>query len=124
MSLTDYHAKGTDDGVWLKEISADPSWVIITADTGRQSGQGPRLPNICRELGIRHVLLGSSMHSKKSTEKASILATVWDQIAAIAERPPGTRFRVTVRTGRADDSPTINVDEIPIEKAGRKRRPN
>lgn len=97
--LSDRFAAGTKDNDWIPKLASEP-WVVVSGDRGRQSGMGPKLPDLCRETGITHILLGKSVHVKKAAEKIAILTLLWDRIVEASTDEPGSRYMVKVRLSK------------------------
>ena len=83
--------QGITDDVWLPTL-VDEKWVVITADQGRRGG--PKLPRVCRDLGITHVLIRGKLHHARQFEKARAIVLVWPELVSISDAPPGTQFRL------------------------------
>lgn len=85
---------GILDAEWLPKFqSQSEPWLVLTADLGKRSG-GKRLPDICRELGIRHVLISGKLHQKKQFDKMRAILTVWPNLKAAFNSKPGSRFKL------------------------------
>lgn len=93
-NLLDVCPSGILDPEWLPKFQdqSDP-WLIITADLGKRSG-GERLPDICRELGIRHVLLSGKLHQRRQFDKMRAIITVWPALKEAHAACPGARFKL------------------------------
>ena len=103
---------GTADRVWLQVVKAN-RWLLLTADRGK-SNRGEKLPRVCRELGVIHVVLSATLHSRTpSSEKALAVADCWSDIVEVwtnrigcghslrrRDRGPGYRL-VDLQTGKA-----------------------
>jgi hypothetical protein len=78
------------DENWVPKIAAG-GWTVISTDRGRRCG-GQRLPDICREYGVTHILLSSSLHQGKQFEKVRAVVAVWPRIIMATLSPKGSRF--------------------------------
>jgi hypothetical protein len=98
--VLDVFDQGTTDDVWVPRMAADGGWIVISSDRGRQSGLGAKLPWLCQEHKITHILLSTALHKKKSHEKVAALALIWSDIESVAAAPPGTRFKLRIRQSK------------------------
>jgi hypothetical protein len=110
--VLDVFEQGTTDDVWVPQMSKEGVWVVISSDRGRQSGLGAKLPLLCKEHKITHVLLSSALHKKKSHEKVAVLALVWAEIERAATAPPGTRFKLRLRQSKGVPGFRIALERI------------
>jgi hypothetical protein len=88
--VLDYYSQGTPDSVWIPELAKE-DWTIISADRARRAG-GPKLPLLCRQFGVTHILLSGKIHCQPQFQKIVSVATVWDDIVATRDAPRGTQF--------------------------------
>lgn len=90
---------GTKDAEWVPKISQD-EWVVISADRGK-SNRGQKLPRLCKDFGVRHVLLSNRIHELKQFAKIRAILSVWDGLFGVMNSPAGTRFLLKIHDGRA-----------------------
>ena len=90
--ITELTAAGTSDADWVAMIGHDSSWVVLTADGGKKSATGQKLPQLLRTWKIKFVLFSPKMHKLKSSEKQAILIDLWGEIQAVASAPLGSEF--------------------------------
>ena len=95
--LTDYFTKGVDDLSWISALQ-NQGWTILTADRGKKSNQR-KLPQICLEFKITHILMGSSILHIKQREKVEAIVSVWKEIKACGNAPIGSRFTLQMAPG-------------------------
>lgn len=95
--ILDFFDQKTPDNVWIPKIASDGEWIIITSDGGRQSKKGDKLPELCKEYGITHVVLSPKLHQRRAHEKISALSFVWEQITKLELEPPGCRFDLQIK---------------------------
>lgn len=112
--IVDYFSQGEKDEHWIPKLSAEGGWVVITADGGKQSKRGQKLPELCWEYGITHVVLSSTLHSKKSSEKVGILAALWSQIEPLHEMPKGSHYHLRYRTIKGKNAVVVALEEVRI----------
>ena len=93
-NLLDICPSGIQDPDWLPKFKSqsDP-WLIITGDSGKRCG-GERLPELCTELGIRHVLLSGKLNQRKQFDKFRAIMTVWPALQKAFESDAGAQFRL------------------------------
>src|SRR5688572_16364980 len=79
-SILDLYDQGTVDEVWVPELSAQKeSVIVITCDRAKRRG-GAKLPSLCQQYGLTHVLVSGKLHEKKQFEKARAVITVWSDL--------------------------------------------
>lgn len=98
--ICDYFTSGVLDNEWVPKISDEGRWIVITADAGRKSNIGGKLPDLCSEYKITHVVFSAALHNKKVQEKAGALLMVWDKIELLNTEPPGSRFKLMFSQGK------------------------
>lgn len=92
--LLDLCPSGILDLNWLPQFQDQiEPWLIITADSGKRCG-GDRLPQICGELGIRHVLLSGKLHQRRQFDKIRAVITVWPALKEAHSSAAGSRFKL------------------------------
>jgi hypothetical protein len=84
---------GTPDSQWLEALRQDPSWIVITKDAGENSAQ-EKLPLICREWGITHIVFTPGIISKGFVTQKNAIAAVWEQLFQLHRLPPGTQVKL------------------------------
>jgi hypothetical protein len=88
--LLDFFTAGTSDAVWVPKIASE-GWVVLTADRGKSSSKN-KLPGICEQFKVTHILMGSSILHLKQNQKAHAIISVWEEIKKCNEAPKGSRF--------------------------------
>ena len=98
--LMDDWTPGTPDSQWLEPLRLDRSWIVITKDAGRNSAP-EKLPLICREWGITHLVFTHGIISKGFTTQKLALSAIWEQLFLLHQLPPGTQVKLgeTTRKG-------------------------
>jgi PIN like domain len=79
----------TDD-VWVPKI-ATGGWTVITTDRAKRSSER-KLPRICFENNVTHILISAGIHGAKQFEKGRAILAVWPEVIAAANGPRGRRF--------------------------------
>lgn len=65
--------------------------IIISGDTGRDE---PRLPQVCQQKNITHIILSSSVHHATKFERARAVVMLWPKILKTFDAPPGSRYQI------------------------------
>lgn len=93
--------QGALDNEWIPRIAAEGRWVVVTADGGKRGSRGGKLPHLCQEHKVTHVVISNTIHAKKTRDKLALISEKWEQIAeAVAKAPLGTRFRLRLKPAR------------------------
>jgi len=87
--ILDFVQQGESDDVWIDKLS-ELKPVVFSRDKGRKH---PRLPQMCSDLGVTHVICTPGMQKVSSFEFARAVVRLWPEIVAAAEDAPGTRYR-------------------------------
>ena len=80
---------GVPDTDWVPTV-AGSDWLVLTCDRGKSAG--PKLPQLCRDARVTHVLISGSLHNSPQFEKARAVLVVWPALVAAASAEAGTRF--------------------------------
>jgi hypothetical protein len=99
--IKDYYKEGIKDNDWIPQLGKEGGWIVISGDRAKRANKGGKLPELCKQHGITHVLLSSTLHQKKAHEKLAALALIWNEIAALHEVPLGTRFILRYKETKA-----------------------
>lgn len=91
--LMDDWTPGTPDSQWLEALRDDPSWIVVTKDAGKNSAP-EKLPLICREWGITHVVFTAGIISKGFASQKNAIAAVWEQLFLLHRLPPGSQVKL------------------------------
>lgn len=86
--VRDLYGEGLADEVWLKKLVECDHGLVITHDRGKSSGTagGIHLPQICRDEGIAHVLVSSSIAKLTGPRKIEIMAQHWSHMQQITTK--------------------------------------
>lgn len=88
--LFQFAKSGEKDEVWIPRI-ASGNWVVISFDRGKCYG-GRKLPDICVEKGVTHILVSATTHKSNRFEKLRAILAFWPRIARAAQAEKGSRF--------------------------------
>ncbi|MHB1421905.1 MAG: PIN-like domain-containing protein [Gemmataceae bacterium] len=88
--VLDFQQQGIFDETWIPRIAAE-GWIVITADRGKRGGRskGEKLPFVCQQFGVTHILLSARVHEKTTFEKVRLLLQVWSEVADLVNAPRG-----------------------------------
>lgn len=111
MHVFDRFPPGTHDEVWVPAI-AQENWIIVSVDRGRSPG--PKLPRICSDFGVRHILLAPSAACLPQFEKARAFLRVWRDALNLAHAPAGTRAVLKIAHGSPTLDPKPGAPTAPI----------
>lgn len=98
--LTTFFAEGTKDQEWIPRLAEEGGWVVVTSDRGIKSRKLEKLPRLCVEFGLTHVLFSASLHVQPTLGKLNALKHVWMSLMSVGEAPPGSRFLLHLRSRR------------------------
>ena len=105
----------TPDEKWIPEI-ADESWVVITSDRGKRCG-GAKLPALCLEYHVTHVLLSRAVHRFSSFQRITAFTSNLNDLLACCDAPKGSRFHLRRTNSKAlANLVQVDVDIPPIKK--------
>jgi hypothetical protein len=93
---------GTPDEEWIPRLAED-GWVVITADAGKNRSSGRKLPDVCKEFRITHVIIAPGLHKRNNFCKQRAIVDNWERLLAAAEAPRGSRYSLKLSdpaTGR------------------------
>lgn len=115
--ISDFFQQGTPDNVWIPQV-AQEGWIVVSTDRGRnRPTYGGKLPVLCQESKITHILFSPKLHHCRAHEKVAALAMVWKEIEAIADAPPGSRFKLRFRVAKGGaKSVVLEKDEGTIDR--------
>lgn len=83
----------TPDSGFIKDY-AKQGYVIVTGDSAKQSGRGDKLPKICIDEGITHVLFTGRLQQRRTFDKMRAIITVWPELLEAYNASPGSRFKL------------------------------
>lgn len=86
-TVVEYFQSGIYDEIWVPQI-ADQGWIVITGDSGQGGrGKGEKLPVVCRQYGVTHVVFGRGLQQQNGFEKIRAIMIVWPEICMLPSRP-------------------------------------
>ncbi len=113
--LTNYFIPGTPDQDWIPEVK-DQGWIIVSQDKGSKGRN--KLPQICSESKITHIILTKAVGRLKQVQKANAIFSLWEDIKKCYSHPSGTRFRLKMNhAGR------FVLEKVDVRPTALRRRP-
>ena len=100
--LGDWSA-GTPDSEWLQTLRKDPTWIVITKDAGKNAAP-EKLPLICQEWGVTHVLFTGGIIQKGFLTQKNALVGVWEKLFLLHHLPPGSQVKLGEASSKGDIS--------------------
>lgn len=96
--VPDSYGSGSSDTQWLSKLSQND--IVITLDRGTHNAK-EKLPQICKVLGIRTLLLGSSLMKKKHFYKGLAVLSIWDRIFTdVIKDIQGSQYTIYMNQGK------------------------
>lgn len=99
--IFDLHDPGTKDSDWIPKL-ADEEWIVITGDRGRSGGD--KLPDLCVQHKVTHVLLGAKVHHRTSQQKVMTIVSVWGLLLKLPDATPGSRYSLVAVSSKPEDA--------------------
>lgn len=90
--LQEKFASGEGDETWLKQLSQEGGWIVITKDRGKSGG--PKLPALCPKLKITHVAMLGTLEQGTVEAWKQAFVDVWQSLKLAPMLPPGTRIKL------------------------------
>lgn len=86
--------RGAKDADWIPKV-VDGGWIVISEDRGMNSGSGDKLPVLCVQSGVTHVLvMPAILKNGGQFEKMRAVLAVWPKLLALIAAAPGTRLKL------------------------------
>ena len=108
--LIDKYASGDQDEDWIPKLRIEGGWVVITADAGRNSKVGQKLPDLCVIHRVTHIILKGQLHHKTTLEKSDLIAGAWPRLQSAFSAPHGSRYLLRLRPKKGRESPAATVE--------------
>ena len=119
--IVDKFASGEKDEDWIPKLGTEGGWVVITSDAGKHSRRGHKLPDLCSEYKVTHIILSNSLHQRTNLDKIKWLGAAWQYIEVLHDKPPGSRFHMRLKSGKGKMSFTILVEPFKIQPRRQRR---
>lgn len=86
--------RGARDAAWIPQVVAE-EWIVISEDRGMNSRAGDKLPVLCLQYRVTHVLvMPSILKHGGQFEKMRAVIAVWPKLLELAGAPRGTRVKL------------------------------
>ncbi len=86
--------EGEEDSRWTQTLANEGDCIVVTGDQGRRGKDKPRLPQVCKNKNLTHILLSPNVHSASKFERARAIIVLWPQILQTFDSPPGSRYQI------------------------------
>ena len=111
---------GVPDEDWIPHRAAE-GWVLVTSDGGKGGNsreKGRKLPRVCWEQRMTHVILSPNIHQLPAIRKAEAIYAVFGDLLLTPEYPRGSRFSVRKQTSGAImlRFTPLDAEGIPLSK--------
>ena len=83
--------QGVLDDEWIPQVALEGGWLIITSDGGKSKSRGGKLPELCVEYKVSHLIFSPAFHSLTSNDKVVKLESVFQHILDLSQKIDGTR---------------------------------
>ena len=114
--MVDKYASGDKDEVWIPKLAVEDNWLVFTADAGKNSKEGFKLPDLCAENQITHVLLSGKLHQMVVFEKINWIGLGWRLVEErVYGSIPGSRFKMRLVSSRGGQALTIGLDQVEVQ---------
>lgn len=67
MGIREFVKADCADDEWVPKLSVE-EWIVVSSDRGKQCG-GAKLPQVCAEHRVTHVLLSKAVHELSQFDK-------------------------------------------------------
>ncbi len=96
---------GVKDKDWIPQ-AAKQGFTVISTDLGNRK-RGDKLPEICRQFGVKHVLISQKIHHRGSLAMALASLGTWENIGEACTNcdSSGFKLRLVVVSGRDEIGP-------------------
>ena len=68
--------------------------LFLRETVGKKGGKGKKLPDLCAQHGVTHILLGPAVHKRQIFPKLLTILSVWHELIDAANGPRGLRFQI------------------------------
>lgn len=110
---------GANDDDWIP-AAAGEGWIVVTADAGKHKSKGGKLPVLCEQFGVTHIVMSAAVNKMSSFGRQRVIIENWEAILAVADEPKGSRFslrrvgsqgRTTLVCVKRPESGTVKVQQ-------------
>jgi hypothetical protein len=98
--LTEFTRADAQDPDWVRMLASESTeWVVITADRGINSRRSQKLPLICRQYDIRHILFTGTLLTRGTLHHKQAIVSVWLDIIDFCRTAPGSCAKLGAQAG-------------------------
>ena len=115
--LTDELEAGTEDQVWVKNLSEKDGWIVVSADRGKDPKKA-KLPHLCIANKTTSVLFTSYLHTKTFFYQKHALLSVFPDLLLLPQVKKGTVVKLGVRpvSKGGGEVPRLTVENTHLRK--------
>lgn len=110
--ITDKFKSGVIDDTWIPQIASEGAWVVITSDKGKQPRDKCKLPRLCLEYGVTHILVSQTIGKMKASAKCDAVGFAWDRIMKVGDYPEGARYSMKLANFKNEMNCGIILDLV------------
>lgn len=82
---------GAKDDDWIPTAAIE-GWIVVTADSGRHKSRGGKLPLLCEQFGVTHIVMSTAVNKLSSFGRQRAIIDNWEAMVGVADEPRGSRF--------------------------------
>lgn len=112
--LSECYAPNTPDDKWIAILEKEKDWIVITADDGSGSKK-PKLPIICAQLGVTHIVMTPTLHQSPFKEHKQAILCLSPQIRVVPRLPKGTKVSMQYREFSGRKWPHLRIENKPFD---------
>ncbi|MBT5709391.1 MAG: hypothetical protein HOI66_23965 [Verrucomicrobia bacterium] len=115
--LTDELEAGTEDQVWVKNLSEKDGWIVVSADRGKDPKKA-KLPHLCIANKTTSVLFTSYLHTKTFFYQKHALLSVFPDLLLLPQVKKGTVVKLGARpvSKGGGEVPRLTVENTHLRK--------
>jgi hypothetical protein len=99
---------GMRDTEWIPQIAVE-GWIVVSCDRGSHSKAGEKLPQLCAEYGVSHVVMSRGMSNRTMHFRMLAVQSLWAEIVAVKDAPRGFGYSLYL----ANDTPRLKAKKPP-----------
>lgn len=114
--IIDKYAPGEKDEDWVPKLAVEGNWLVFTADAGKNSKDGFKLPDLCAENNLVHILLSGKLHQMTMFDKINWIGLGWPLVEKqVYCSAPGSRFQMRLVSSKGGLALTIGLNQVEIQ---------
>jgi len=82
------------DSRWVPDLARDPKWIVLTADSGKQSTKTACLRRLCRKHAVRLIWISSAIQDKGIAFYGPQFLTHFPKIIEFGSAPRGIQAQI------------------------------